>query len=169
MDSSPAPASASAASDWNLVLSDFRRSVSNLVLYILESVPSPWFVPSPPVPYQDLSADPPGGRDEGDGPRQPLFDLGNLNEEWFLSEQQPGPPLVPVPPFLPVAPAAPGCPQAKSTAAVPEPAPAKPPPNPKRVPKKRTGSVGRPAAVVTATPPSQPSAGLNELARHAVV
>jgi hypothetical protein len=33
---------------WTTVLSDFRRSVSNLVLFMLESIPMPWIFPVPP-------------------------------------------------------------------------------------------------------------------------
>ena len=79
-----------APSDWTMVLSDFRRAVSNLVLYVLESVPFP-ATATPPVFPPPLS-----GRDQGDGPRQPL-DLGEFREEWFLSD---APALQPLPTAL---------------------------------------------------------------------
>lgn len=40
---------ANSGADWNTVLFDLRRSVSNLVLYVLESMPVPWLVHPPQV------------------------------------------------------------------------------------------------------------------------
>ena len=75
----PQDSAASSSADWTMVLSDFRRAVSNLVLYVLESVPFPAAATHQAVPP------PHSGRDKGDGPRQP-FDLGDFREEWFFSD-----------------------------------------------------------------------------------
>ena len=87
-----APSSLS-SSDWTMVLSDFRRAVSNLVLYVLESVPFPANASPQMFALQH------SGRNEGDGPRhQQPYDLGNFQEEWFLSD--PPAPLQPLPTAL---------------------------------------------------------------------
>lgn len=65
---------------WTTVLGDFRRSVSNLVLFLLESIPMPWVFPQPPPP--------------GPPPSQPFAATGLVEE--------PAKPTAPAPAPLPV-------------------------------------------------------------------
>lgn len=54
------PVSSVTQEHWNTVLSDFRRSVSNLVLFMLEAIPMPWVFPMQSMmPPADAEAPPP--------------------------------------------------------------------------------------------------------------
>lgn len=50
------PVSSVTQEHWTTVLSDFRRSVSNLVLFMLEAIPMPWVFPMQTVPPAEAEA-----------------------------------------------------------------------------------------------------------------
>lgn len=144
-------ASSSVVDDWTLVLSDFRRSVSNLVLFMLESIPMPWVFPQQqqqqqqPL-YYGSSGD--EGRCSYDeermappAPKQPAVTDAEL-EEWFL------PPLPTTTPASKPKTTAQAPFPASAAVLLPPAAPATAAPKPKRAPRKKA-----PAAAV-AGPPS---------------
>jgi hypothetical protein len=77
---------------WTTVLSDFRRSVSNLVLFLLESIPMPWVFPQPPVAASAASYPMMNPQPQMQQPPTALM------EEGMLPPPQPQLPQHPLPP-----------------------------------------------------------------------
>jgi len=155
--SEPQPA---AGNDWTVVLSDLRRSVSNLVLYVLESMPMPWIFPSL-ASSQGGGSGGGGGAGGGGGGGVGHFsktDARPWDHEWMgLSELASS-----------VAAAADGPAQPALSAAPPPPPPPSSLPHekPKRMSKKK--QVAAAAAAAAAAPPPPPPAPLSSPA-HLIV
>jgi len=81
-----APCQGQPGSDWSTVLFDLRRSVSNLVLYVLESMPLPPVPAAPPALLTPPAAAPPCNDP-----------AGLLQEAWFLPSPPTPLPTVPLP------------------------------------------------------------------------
>jgi hypothetical protein len=94
--SSGADASQQESSEWNTVVFDLRRSVSNLVLYVLESMPLPWVFPpiASAQSFQQFQSD---ANVSGAGMTATAAtthygndDVNRLPDDWFI------PPLPPI-------------------------------------------------------------------------